>query len=61
MNKAKILIIEDDAPIADLLSYGLSIEGYQTRIASNGADGIQAIQSFQPDLLSKDMNLYRLP
>lgn len=57
MNKAKILIIEDDAPIADLLSYGLSLEGYQTRIASNGADGIQAIQSFQPDLLLLDWML----
>ncbi|MCG7378695.1 response regulator transcription factor [Paenibacillus sp. ACRSA] len=57
MRNSKILIIEDDAPIADLLSYGLSLEGYETRIASSGADGIQAIQSFQPDLLLLDWML----
>lgn len=57
MKNAKILIIEDDAPIADLLSYGLSLEGYQTLIASNGAAGISEIQSFQPDLLLLDWML----
>lgn len=57
MTNSKILIIEDDAPIADLLSYGLSLEGYETRIASSGADGIQVIQSFQPDLLLLDWML----
>lgn len=57
MNNSKILIIEDDKPIADLLSYGLSLEGYQTRVASNGAAGISEIQSFQPDLLLLDWML----
>lgn len=57
MTTSKILIIEDDAPIADLLSYGLSLEGYETRIASSGAEGIQVIQSFQPDLLLLDWML----
>lgn len=57
MTTSKILIIEDDAPIADLLSYGLSLEGYETRIASSGAEGIQVIQSFQPNLLLLDWML----
>ncbi|RPK27708.1 response regulator transcription factor [Paenibacillus xylanexedens] len=57
MRNSKILIIEDDAPIADLLSYGLSLEGYHTRVASNGADGLREIQSFQPDLLLLDWML----
>lgn len=57
MKNPKILIIEDDAPIADLLSYGLSLEGYQTRVASNGAVGISEIQTFQPDLLLLDWML----
>lgn len=30
MDKTKILIIEDDGAIADLLSYGLTQEGFQT-------------------------------
>lgn len=57
MNNAKILIIEDDAPIADLLSYGLSMEGFQTRIAASGASGMSEIQLFQPDLLLLDWML----
>ncbi|WNS46101.1 response regulator transcription factor [Paenibacillus sp. MMS20-IR301] len=57
MNNAKILIIEDDAPIADLLSYGLSMEGFHTRIAADGTSGMQEIQSFQPDLLLLDWML----
>lgn len=57
MNNAKILIIEDDAPIADLLSYGLSIEGFQPRIASSGAAGMTELQMFKPDLLLLDWML----
>ncbi|ALA40548.1 XRE family transcriptional regulator [Paenibacillus peoriae] len=57
MNKAKILIIEDDAPIADLLSYGLSMEGFQTRTATSGAAGMHELQLFQPDLLLLDWML----
>ncbi|WP_017815099.1 MULTISPECIES: response regulator transcription factor [Paenibacillus] len=57
MNKAKILIIEDDKPIADLLSYGLSMEGFQTRTAGSGAAGMAELESFQPDLLLLDWML----
>jgi two-component system alkaline phosphatase synthesis response regulator PhoP len=57
MDKTKILIIEDESAIADLLDYGLSNEGYLVKIAHNGADGLQLIESFQPDLLLLDWML----
>ncbi|RJE87774.1 DNA-binding response regulator [Paenibacillus sp. 1011MAR3C5] len=57
MNNAKILIIEDDTAIADLLSYGLTEEGFQTRSASNGAAGMSELQQFHPDLLLLDWML----
>ncbi|RJG23505.1 response regulator transcription factor [Paenibacillus thiaminolyticus] len=57
MNNAKILIIEDDIAIADLLSYGLSMEGFQTRTAASGASGMIELQKFQPDLLLLDWML----
>ncbi|MFD1887781.1 response regulator transcription factor [Paenibacillus wenxiniae] len=57
MNKAKVLIIEDDTPIADLLSYGLAMEGFQTRTASSRAAGMSELQAFQPDLLLLDWML----
>lgn len=57
MNKAKILIIEDDAAIADLLSYGLEMEGFQTRIAADGEAGMIELNQFPPDLLILDWML----
>ncbi|MGG1941858.1 response regulator transcription factor [Paenibacillus polymyxa] len=57
MNKAKILIIEDDTPIADLLSYGLSMEGFETRTTANGGAGMVELQQFQPNLLLLDWML----
>ena len=57
MNNVKILIIEDDTPIADLLSYGLSREGFQTRIAGSGSAGMKELEDFKPDLLLLDWML----
>ncbi|MGM1049242.1 MAG: response regulator transcription factor [Bacillota bacterium] len=57
MNNSKILIIEDDLAIADLLSYGLSNEGFQTRTAPNGIAGMCELQQFHPDLLLLDWML----
>ncbi|WP_136604947.1 response regulator transcription factor [Paenibacillus dokdonensis] len=57
MNKTKILIIEDEEPIADLLSYGLTMEGFHTRTAASGAAGWSELESFKPDLLLLDWML----
>ncbi|SFS56858.1 response regulator transcription factor [Paenibacillus sp. BC26] len=57
MDKTKILIIEDETAIADLLAYGLTREGFLTRIAPNGAEGIEALREFNPDLLLLDWML----
>jgi two-component system alkaline phosphatase synthesis response regulator PhoP len=57
MEKTKILIIEDDAAIADLLAYGLNKGGFETMIAHNGADGVSAVRLFKPDLLLLDWML----
>ncbi|WP_372636337.1 response regulator transcription factor [Cohnella sp.] len=57
MNKTKILIIEDEAAIADLLEYGLQEEGYLTRSAHTGADGLAKLAEFRPDLLLLDWML----
>ncbi|MFF2889655.1 response regulator transcription factor [Paenibacillus sp. NPDC057967] len=57
MEKTKILIIEDEAAIADLLAYGLTKEGYATRTASSGAEGLREVAQFRPDLLLLDWML----
>jgi len=55
--KTKILIIEDETAIADLLAYGLSKEGYEVKTASSGAEGLREVEQFQPDLLLLDWML----
>ncbi|WP_213649537.1 response regulator transcription factor [Paenibacillus sp. J23TS9] len=57
MKKTKILIIEDEEPIADLLAYGLSMEGFITRTAGSGAEGMKELEQFNPDLLLLDWML----
>jgi two-component system alkaline phosphatase synthesis response regulator PhoP len=57
MELTKILIIEDEAAIADLLAYGLQKEGFQTRLAHTGKDGLREIEEFKPDLLLLDWML----
>jgi len=57
MNKTNILIIEDEEPIADLLSYGLTMEGFHTRTAASGAAGLDELERFKPDLLLLDWML----
>lgn len=57
LNDTKILIIEDDEAIADLLSYGLSQEGFQTCTSNTGALGMKKLDQFKPDLLLLDWML----
>ncbi|MGO4547573.1 response regulator transcription factor [Paenibacillus sp. 2TAB23] len=57
MEKTKILIIEDEAAIADILEYGLNMEGYETEKAYTGANGLKALASFKPNLLILDWML----
>ncbi len=57
MNKIKVLIIEDEAAIADILEYGLMNEGYLTSKAHSGREGLQQLKQFAPDLLLLDWML----
>ncbi len=53
----KILIVEDDANIAQLLHLYLEKEGFETQIAANGGKGVELFRSFQPDLVLLDIML----
>jgi len=57
MAKAKILIIEDDHDIVDLLVFNLQEEDYDTAAACEGREGIAAALSYQPDLIILDIML----
>jgi len=53
----KILIVEDDANIAQLLHLYLEKEGFETQIAANGGKGVELFRSYQPDLVLLDIML----
>jgi two-component system alkaline phosphatase synthesis response regulator PhoP len=51
----KILLIDDEPDILDLLRYNLEIEGYEIQTASNGRLGIEQAISFMPELIILDI------
>lgn len=53
----KILIIEDEKPIADLISYALKKHNFITRTCYEGKLSISVVDSFKPDLILLDLML----
>ena len=53
----KILIVEDDGNIAQLLHLYLEKEGFETQIAGNGGKAVELFRSFAPDLVLLDIML----
>lgn len=56
----KILIVEDDADIRELISYNLSREGFQISLASNGREGFETASNTAFDLIILDLMLPEL-
>ncbi len=53
----RILVIEDDAQIADLLRRGLIYEGYAVEVATDGESGLSAARDRPPDIVLLDLML----
>ena len=51
----KILLVDDEPDILELLEYHLSKEGYKTKTAENGEEGLRKALKFQPDLIVLDV------
>ncbi len=56
----RILIIEDDRDIVELVRYNLVSEGFQVSAAGDGATGLAAVKKNPPDLLLLDLMLPKL-
>ena len=57
MEKRKILVIEDDHDILELLRYNLSKVGYATLLCESGEDGLELARDEDPDLIVLDLML----
>ncbi|AKL97336.1 transcriptional regulatory protein YycF [Clostridium aceticum] len=58
--EAKILIVEDEKPIADILKYNLEKEGYKIEIAYDGEEALHKVTNKNPDLILLDVMLPKL-
>jgi CheY-like chemotaxis protein len=53
----RVLIVEDEKPIRELLDDFLSDEGFDTLLAENGQRGVELARAEQPDLVLMDLML----
>jgi two-component system phosphate regulon response regulator PhoB len=57
MSKARILVVEDDRALADVLVYNLKKAGYEVLVAHDGQDGLTQAQLKLPDVVLLDVML----
>lgn len=57
MSRARVLIVEDEADIANLIHFHLSREGYSPSIAATGRKALEAIERDRPELVVLDIML----
>ncbi len=56
----RVLVVEDDEEIADVLRRSLRNEGYEVRTSADGVDALEVAAGFVPDLVVLDLGLPRL-
>lgn len=57
MNKAQILVVEDDNAVAKLMVATMESQGYHYRIAKTGAGAIMEALSYKPEVMILDLGL----
>jgi len=55
MKPAKILLVDDEPDILEILKYNLTKEGYEVATANNGEEGLRRAEEFKPNLIILDI------
>ena len=55
--RGSVLVVDDDASLAEMLSIVLRQEGFESRIVTRGDQALEAFRSFKPDLVLLDLML----
>lgn len=58
--RLRVLVVEDDADSADMLSTLLALFGHQVRVERDAAGGLQALAEFLPDVAVLDIGLPKM-
>ena len=56
----KVLIVDDEADILEIISYNLLKEGYEILTAKNGIEALGKIEAFKPDLVILDIMMPKM-
>ncbi|MET9593302.1 response regulator transcription factor [Streptomyces sp. NPDC006516] len=56
-NPVRVLVVDDEAPLAELLSMALRYEGWDVRSAGDGAGALRTARDFRPDAVVLDVML----
>lgn len=56
----RVLVVDDEEPILELLKYNLEKEGYDVRTASNGVEAVDVAKKFIPDLVLLDIMMPKM-
>ena len=57
MSKGQILVVEDNMDTYELMRFILELNGYDTFLAMNGRDGVNATRKQMPDLILMDLSM----
>lgn len=57
MNKADLLVVEDDPALSRLIGYNLEKQGYAVRVVGDGEAALEEVRQKRPDLLLLDWML----
>jgi len=57
---ARVLVVEDDDAIAQVLQRSLRLEGYEVKVAADGVVALEEAHAFLPDLVILDLGLPRM-
>src|SRR4051812_24248415 len=57
MSKPRVLVVEDDTEIADVLRRSLRIEGYDVKVSVDGPHALDEAGLFEPDAVVLDLGL----
>jgi len=55
--RTRVLVVDDDAAVADSTGLWLEMEGYDTRVARSGPAAMEEAQQFEPHIVLLDIGL----
>jgi two-component system, OmpR family, response regulator MtrA len=55
--KGRILVVDDDASLAEMLTIVLRQEGFESRMVTRGDEAVEAFRNYRPDLVLLDLML----